>query len=233
MPSRKIFCAIDTADLAPALKLVQKLSALPLHYKLGLKFFAAQGLAGVEKICAVAGRKAEIFLDLKFHDIPNTVEGAVRSALKAEPQFLTIHASGGIAMMKAAVAAAHATARKPKILAVTVLTHLDDRDLAGVGQYTPVDEQVLRLARLAKESGVDGVVCSPHEIELLREEMGKGFLLVVPGIRPAEAKQGDQKRTMTPEQAIKLGADYLVIGRPITDAADPLAAAKKILAAAG
>jgi orotidine-5'-phosphate decarboxylase len=226
-----VFCAIDTADLAEALKLVKRLSGLPLHYKLGLKFFSAQGLAGVEKIRAVAGRKAEIFLDLKFHDIPNTVSGAVRSALRAEPQFLTVHASGGKAMMRAAVEAAHAESRRPKILAVTVLTHLDNADLASVGQKAPVADQVLRLAHLAQESGVDGAVCSPHEIEALRAELGKKFLLVVPGIRPVGAVEDDQKRTMTPEEAMQLGADYLVIGRPITGAADPVRAAKDILAA--
>lgn len=224
---RRIFCAIDTADLTQALRLVKKLSVVPLHYKLGLKFFSAQGLAGVEKIRAVAGRKSDIFLDLKFHDIPNTVSGAVRAALKAEPEFMTVHASGGKAMIQAAVKAAAGSGAK--ILAVTVLTHLDTDDLKSIGQQTPVEGQVLRLARLAQEAGADGVVCSPHEIELLRHKMGKDFLLVVPGIRPAGAAGDDQKRTLTPEKALKLGADYLVIGRPITAAPDPVVAAKNIL----
>lgn len=226
---RRVFVAIDTANLAQALRLVKKLSVVPLHYKLGLKFFSAQGIAGVEKIRAVAGRKSDIFLDLKFHDIPNTVSGAVSAALKAEPQFLTVHASGGRAMVRAAVDAAKESS--VKILAVTVLTHLDDADLKSVGQSLPVAEQVLRLAHLARGAGADGVVCSPHEIEMLRKEMGKDFLLVTPGIRPAGyARADDQKRTLTPEEAVKLGADYLVVGRPITEAADPAAAAKNIVA---
>lgn len=222
----RIFCAIDTAELEQAVQMVRKLSDTPLHFKLGLEFFIAQGVAGVEKIRAAAGKSAEIFLDLKFHDIPNTVAGAVRSALKAKPQFLTVHASGGAAMMKAAVEAAN---KQTKILAVTVLTNLDDTDLSSVGQSVPASEQVLRLARLAQKSGVDGIVCSPHEIEILRKNLGKDFLLVVPGIRRADSAQGDQKRTMTPKQAVDLGADYLVIGRPITGASDPLLAARSIL----
>lgn len=222
----RIFCAVDTADLEQAARLVWKLSSTSLHFKLGLEFFTAQGLVGVEKMRLVAGKQAEIFLDLKFHDIPNTVAGAVRSALKVKPQFMTVHASGGAAMMKAAVEVAD---RQTKILAVTVLTNLDDNDLSSIGQATPVSEQVLRLAHLAKESGVDGIVCSPHEIEILRKSLGPGFLLVVPGIRPAGSAAGDQKRTMTPKRAMDLGADYLVIGRPITAAADPLAAAQSIL----
>ncbi len=226
----RIFCAVDTADPAQAMKLVRQLSGLPLHFKLGLEFFTAQGLAGVEKIRAVMSGKAELFLDLKFHDIPNTVAGAVRSALEANPQFLTVHAAGGSAMMRAAVEVVHTVSRPPKILAVTVLTHLDEKDLASVGQSVPVAGQVLRLARLAQESGVDGVVCSPREIEMLRKNLGRDFLLVVPGIRPAAAAADDQKRTLTPEQAIALGADYLVIGRPITESADPSAAARQILA---
>ncbi|MBI3441687.1 MAG: orotidine-5'-phosphate decarboxylase [Proteobacteria bacterium] len=222
----RVFCAIDTPDLDQSIQLVRNLSAVPLHFKLGLEFFTAQGLAGVEKIRAVAGDRAEIFLDLKLHDIPNTVVGAVSSALCGKPQFLTIHASGGAAMMKAAVAAAE---KKTKILAVTVLTNLDDNDLSAIGQATPAADQVLRLARLAQDSGVDGIVCSPHEIKILRQNLGRNFLLVVPGIRPSGSAQGDQKRTMTPKEALDLGASYLVIGRPITAAADPLAAAKTIL----
>jgi len=222
----RIFCAIDTADLERAANLVKQLSSAPLHFKLGLEFFAAQGPAGVEKIRAAAGGHAEIFLDLKFHDIPNTVAGAVRAAMKAKPQFLTVHASGGEAMMKAAVEAA---GKQTKILAVTVLTNLDDNDLSSVGQSGPASEQALRLARLAQKSGIDGIVCSPREIEILRKNLGDDFLLVVPGIRPEGSAPGDQKRTMTPQQAVDLGADYLVIGRPITAAADPLAAATGIL----
>jgi orotidine-5'-phosphate decarboxylase len=223
----QVFCAIDTPDIDKALKLVRQLSGVPLHFKLGLEFFTAQGSAGIEKIRDAIGGKSDIFLDLKFHDIPNTVAGAVRSALKAGPQFLTVHASGGGAMMRAAVEARGASLTK--ILAVTVLTHLDEKDLAGVGQPVAVAEQVLRLAKLAQESGADGVVCSPREIEMLRKNFSKDFLLVVPGIRPAHTPGDDQKRTLTPAEAVALGADYLVVGRPITESADPAAAARQIL----
>ena len=225
---KNIFCAIDTKDLSSAEDMVRKLKNASVNFKLGLEFFSAHGIAGVEKIRAAAGDKAEIFLDLKFHDIPNTVAGAVKSVLSAKPQFLTVHASGGMEMMKAAVQAAGG---KVKILAVTVLTSLDGETLESVGQSTSVSAQVLRLARLAKESGAAGAVCSPHEIEMLKKEMGKDFLLVVPGIRPAGSDKGDQKRTMTPEEAFRLGADYLVVGRPITEAADPLLAVQSLLGA--
>lgn len=228
----RIFCAIDTPDVNAAVQLVQKLAGLPLHVKLGLEFFTANGVAGVQAVRKVIGDRAEIFLDVKFHDIPNTVAGAMKSALLAKPQFMTVHASGGIAMMKAAVDAAKtAGASRPKILAVTVLTSLDENELAAVGQGQNVADQVLRLAKLAAAAGVDGVVCSPHEIEILRRNFPRDFLLVVPGIRPAEADKGDQKRTLTPEEALKLGASYLVIGRPITEAADPADAARRMLMA--
>lgn len=226
----RIFCALDTADLTQAETWVRQLAGLPLHFKLGLEFFTAQGIVGVEKIRALAGEDAEIFLDLKFHDIPHTVAGAVRSALNARPQFLTIHASGGGAMIRAAVETAQTVDHRPKILAVTVLTHLDENDLIAVGQSGHTAEQVLRLAQLAQKSGADGVICSPREIEILRKNLGPDFLLVVPGIRPTNSADSDQKRTLTPEQALKHGADYLVIGRPITGAPDPAKAAQDILA---
>ncbi|MCK5518650.1 MAG: orotidine-5'-phosphate decarboxylase [Alphaproteobacteria bacterium] len=225
----RVFCAIDTADMEQALNLVKRLSGASLHFKLGLEFFNANGLDGVEKIRAAISDKSEIFLDLKLHDIPNTVAGAVRSIIKVRPQFLTVHASGGRAMIKAASKAAGSGAGRTKILAVTVMTSLNQEDLASVGQTGSVEEQVLRLAHLARDSGADGVICSPHEIEVLRRDMGDDFLLVVPGIRPAGSAQNDQKRTMLPEKAFKRGADYLVIGRPITESTDPVAAAKSIL----
>ncbi|MFH1158039.1 MAG: orotidine-5'-phosphate decarboxylase [Pseudomonadota bacterium] len=224
----RVFCAIDTADMEQALNLVKRLSGASLHFKLGLEFFNAQGIAGVEKIRAAVGGKPEIFLDLKLHDIPNTVAGAVRSVIKARPQFLTVHASGGRAMIRAASDAAGSGSDRTKILAVTVMTNLDQEDLVSVGQTGSVEEQVLRLALLSRDSGADGVICSPHEIEMLRRELGEGFLLVVPGIRPAGSAQNDQKRTMLPEEAFKRGADYLVIGRPITGSSDPAATAESI-----
>ena len=227
----RVFCAIDTADMEQALNLVKRLSGASLHFKLGLEFFNAKGLDGVEKIRAAISDKSEIFLDLKLHDIPNTVAGAVRSVLKVKPQFLTVHASGGRAMIEAAAKAAGSGTERTKILTVTVLTSLDQEDLTNIGQTGSVTEQVLRLARLARDSGADGVICSPHEIEILRKNMEDDFLLVVPGIRPAGSAQNDQKRIMSPEEAFERGADYLVIGRPITKALDPAAAAKDLLAA--
>ncbi len=220
----KIFCAIDTPDLVAAEKLASSLQCV-VDIKLGLEFFAAHGAAGVQKVRAAAGAKAKLFLDLKLHDIPNTVAGAVRAAVAGcAPDFLTVHASGGREMMCAAVEAA----AKTKILAVTVLTSLDADELSAVGQGADAQEQVLRLARLAVEAGAGGIVCSPREIALLRKELPREILLVVPGIRPAGSKAGDQKRIMTPAEATAAGADYLVIGRPITQADDPVAAARSM-----
>ncbi len=218
----RVFCAIDRPDIDSAVALVKMLSPLDIDLKLGLEFFTAQGIAGVDKIRQVTGRK--IFLDLKLHDIPNTVAGAVKSVARCAPDYLTIHTSGGKAMMQAAAEAAGGI----KLLGVTVLTTLDENDLDSVGQKGPAADQALRLAALAKASGLYGVVCSPHEIARLKKE--SGLPVVVPGIRPANAAKGDQKRVMTPEEAVILGADYLVIGRPITDANDPAEAAADILA---
>lgn len=222
----KVFCAIDAKDFDSAKALVTKIAQLDIGLKLGLEFFIAEGLSGINKIRELSGGRHEIFLDLKLHDIPNTVAGAVRSALSCAPDYLTIHTSGGFEMMTAAVDAA---AGKIKLLGVTVLTSLDNAALGAVGQQTPVDNQVSTLAALAAKAGLSGVICSPHEIARLRSEHTADFQLVVPGIRPADSAAGDQKRIMTPEQAMRAGADYLVIGRPITQAADPAMAAANIL----
>ncbi len=171
-----------------------------------------------------------VFLDLKFHDIPNTVADAVRAALSLAPVMLTVHASGGAAMMRAAAdAAEEAGANRPLVLGVTVLTSLGAEDLAATGLAGPVPDQVMRLARLAQASGLDGVVCSAREVAALRAECGAAFTLVVPGIRPAGAAAGDQKRTATPAEAVAAGADYLVIGRPVTGADDAAQAARAII----
>lgn len=209
-----LFVAIDTGDMARAEELVGSLKDLPLHFKLGLEFFTANGPAGVAKIKARAPQK-KIFLDLKLHDIPNTVAGAVKSASTLGVDFLTIHATGGADMMAAAQAAAGGIIT---LLAVTVLTS---------AQAAPDD--VLTLAKSAEGAGIPGVICSPHEIALLKKQTG--LRLVTPGIRPIGAAAGDQKRVMTPEEAAQAGADYIVVGRPVTGASDPVAAARDILGA--
>lgn len=224
-----VFCAIDVDCRDKALSLVKKLSSLPVGFKLGLEFFNAEGLSGVEAV-RTAAPDHPLFLDLKLHDIPNTVDHALRAVLRVRPDYITVHASGGTAMMQAAAnAARQAGEHRPKILGVTVLTHLDDQDLAATGQGNSASRQVARLATLAAASGLDGVICSPHEISDLRSSLPDVFLLVVPGIRPADAALDDQKRTMTPEEACRLGANHLVIGRPITRAPDPALAAAHIL----
>ena len=195
--------------------------------KLGLEFFNTFGPDGIEKIMK-AVPKASLFLDLKFHDIPNTVAKTVHTiSHRIKPAFLNVHATGGTKMMEEAKKACH---KNTKLLAVTVLTSLDGDALQDVGQGFSVMDQVQRLALLTKEAGLDGVVCSAHEIDALRREGGKDFILMVPGIRPAGSDQGDQVRVMTPQEALKAGATHLVIGRPITEAKDPAAAAKEILA---
>ncbi len=221
----RIFVALDTPDLARAARLTRALRGAVGGIKVGKELFTAQGPDGVR---AVSGGE-RLFLDLKFHDIPNTVAGAVRAAVHLRPFILTLHAAGGRAMMQAAREAAEdAETQPPRLIAITLLTSLDEGDLEALGQRGPVREQVKRLATLARDSGLDGAVCSPHEIEALRALCGPDFTLVVPGIRPVWAATGDQKRVMAPAEALAAGADYLVIGRPITGQADPLAAARKI-----
>jgi orotidine-5'-phosphate decarboxylase len=224
-PASRIIVAIDRMAQADAHKDISRLGPRLAALKLGLEFFVANGPQGVR---AVAG-PLPLFLDLKLHDIPNTVAGGVRSACGLGPRFLTIHAGGGEAMMRAASESAKATgSARPMLLGITVLTSLDDSDLSAVGQQPPVLDQARRLAALAKKSGLDGVVCSPHELSALRAECGKDFLLVTPGIRPAWAASNDQKRATTPAEAVQMGADYLVIGRPITQSDDPGATLVKI-----
>jgi len=224
-PTSRIIVAIDRMSQADAHADLKRIGPRLGFVKLGLEFFVANGPQGVR---AVAG-PLPLFLDLKLHDIPNTVAGGVRSACSVSPRFLTIHASGGEAMMRQAAEAAKAAgSSRPRLLAITVLTSLDDADLMAVGQSGPARDQARRLASLAQKAGIDGVVCSPHELQALRQECGRDFLLVTPGIRPATSGSDDQKRAMTPSEAIRLGADYLVIGRPITQADDPAAALAKI-----
>lgn len=226
-----ILVAIDTQEVERARALAQSLTGAVGGIKLGLEFFNANGPSGVTE---VAGGRGDLFLDLKYHDIPNTVAGAVRAAMKLRPMILNVHAGGGPAMMRAALEAAETESARlgcsrPEVIAVTVLTSMDDNDLSAVGQKGPAAEQVVRLAKLTRDCGLDGVVCSPREIAAIRAACGPDFTLVVPGIRPAGAALGDQKRVMTPREAIDAGADWLVIGRPITGAPDPAAAAREIL----
>lgn len=225
-PSKRILVALDTTDLDRAMAIARDLAGVAGGIKVGLELYSARGADGVRKL---AGLGLPIFLDLKFHDIPSTVASAIRAVFPLHPFMMTVHASGGPAMLRAAAeAAAEAGGQRPKILAVTVLTSLDESDLGLVGQRGRVMDQVLRLAELAQGAGVDGVVCSPKEVALLRSKCGPSFTLVVPGIRPAWVAAGDQKRITTPAQAAAAGADYLVIGRPITGAARPREAAERI-----
>ena len=225
-----VFVAIDTTDLEYARALAARLKPHIGGIKLGLEFFSAHGPGGVR---AFSDLDLPIFLDLKFHDIPNTVAGAVRATAALGIDILNVHAAGGSAMLKAATEAARAVNPKTKIIAVTVLTSLADTDLDLVGQRGPSADQVMRLARLTRDCGLDGVVCSAHEIKALRAELGRDFLLVVPGIRPKGTDLGDQQRVMGPKEALDAGASLLVIGRPITAAPDPVEAAKAIAASLG
>jgi len=224
---QRLIVALDSTDIDRARGWAEAVAPSCGLLKLGLEFFLANGAAGVR---AITGRP--IFLDLKLHDIPNTVAGAVRAVLPLAPAMLTLHAAGGAAMIEAArLAAAAAGAGRPRLLAVTVLTSLDAAALAATGVADSPSQQVLRLGRLALAAGADGLVCSPHEVVLLRDALGEAPILVVPGIRPAGAAAGDQARTMTPEQAVTAGADWIVVGRPITAAPDPAAAAAAIATA--
>lgn len=234
-PTDRIFVALDTTDVEEARSLARRLKGSVGGAKLGLEFFTANGAGGVR---AIGKAGLPLFLDLKFHDIPNTVAGAVRAAIKLRPRIMTIHAGGGPAMMRAAAEAATEAAKeqnvkRPLVVGVTVLTSLDADDLTAVGQNGPAADQVVRLAQLAKESALDGVVCSPKEAALVREACGPDFKLVVPGIRPSLSLSGDQKRTAGPADAVSAGADFLVIGRPITRAPDPAAAARAMAATLG
>jgi orotidine-5'-phosphate decarboxylase len=227
-PHERTFVALDTTDLTQALDLANALSGHVGGIKLGKEFFTACGPEGVE---AITNCGMLVFLDLKFHDIPNTVAAAIKASLVFSPYMVNVHACGGETMMRAAAQSAEEAGQdRPLILGVTVLTSMDESDLKGTGIESSVSDQVLRLASLSQFSGLDGVVCSAREVEDLREHLGEDFKLVVPGIRPEWAQKNDQKRIVTPAAAISIGADYLVIGRPITQANDPVEAADKIAA---
>ena len=224
-PRDQLAVALDFPAAQEAMNLVDRLDGTCQWFKVGMELYYATGNSIVHQL---RDRGFDVFLDLKLHDIPNTVAGAVRSATQAGASLLTIHALGGAAMMNAAAEAASAPG-SPRLLAVTVLTSMDANQLAGIGITASPADQVLRLAKLAQASGIDGMVCSPEEVDLLRKETGPDTLLVIPGIRPAGSAVEDQKRIATPAQAITHGASLLVVGRPITRAHNPAEAARSIL----
>ena len=232
----RLIVALDVESLAEAERLLDRLQGLITRFKIGSQLFTAAGPPAVE---LVAKRGAEVFLDLKFHDIPNTVAGAAREATRMGVLMFNVHASGGRAMMKAAVESAATTAketggRRPIVLAVTVLTSLDRGALSReLSVATSVEGHVLHLAGMAAESGLDGCVASPNEIAALRTNRGAGWVIVTPGVRPAGSDSGDQSRIATPRAAVQAGAHYLVVGRPITAASDPTRAAEAVLAEMG
>jgi orotidine-5'-phosphate decarboxylase len=224
-PDPKIIIALDYADATSALNLVAELDPKLCRLKVGKELFTAVGPQLVEKL---TDKGFGVFLDLKFHDIPNTVAKACEVASKLGVWMLNVHASGGLAMMQAAREGVAKSGHSPLLIAVTVLTSMDQAALNQVGVDGDVQDQVLKLARLTQQAGLDGVVCSAQEAAILRKALGKEFLLVTPGIRPANANTGDQSRVVTPSDALRSGASYLVIGRPITQAANPLRALEAI-----
>jgi orotidine-5'-phosphate decarboxylase len=226
----RLIVALDVSTAAEAQKLVHAVGDSATTFKVGKQLFTAEGPQVVRDL-VVSGRK--VFLDLKFHDIPNTVAGAVRSAADLRVSMLTIHASGGAKMLRAAAEAGATSPWQPLILAVTVLTSMDEEDLQEIGMSGNVQSQVLRLANLALEQGCGGVVASAHECQELRRELGTGFAIVVPGIRPVGSAFGDQARVVTPADAFRAGASHIVVGRPITAAPDPGRAAREMVAAIG
>lgn len=225
-PRDRLIIALDVPSASAAQRIVEAVGESVHFFKIGLQLFTAEGPQIVRDLVA-AGRK--IFLDLKFHDIPNTVASAVAEAAKLKVSMLTIHAGGGGHILRAAVEAAGAAEHPPLILAVTVLTSMEDSELPNIGVRGRIIDQVLRLGTLAITNGCDGVVTSAHEARELRSELGDDFVIVTPGVRPAGSAKGDQSRVVTPAEAILAGATQIVVGRPVTGAPDPAAEAKNIL----
>lgn len=228
----KIFLVLDYPSADKAWPLVKQVLPINPYVKVGLELFVAEGPSVLSRL---KNEGAEIFLDLKFHDIPNTVAGAVRSAVRHGVDYLNVHCGGGTEMMKAAVdacadEAAKLGVKKPVLLGVTVLTSLDDEGVREIGFPRSASAQVKQFVELAQSAGLDGVVCSAQELALVRSLAGDSFVTMVPGIRPAGSSANDQKRTLTPAEAVRSGAHCLVVGRPITAAADPVAAMKAVLA---
>jgi orotidine-5'-phosphate decarboxylase len=227
----RLIVALDVDTEAKAVSLAEKLKDDVSIFKIGFELFSSCGPSVARSI---AGLGLKVFLDLKFHDIPNTVSRAAVSVTKLGIFMLNLHALGGMEMMKKAAADVKSEAQRlgierPRIIAVTVLTSMDEKELKKAGIDDNINREVLRLALLAKEAGLDGVVASPKEAALIRKEAGKDFLIVTPGVRPSWSSAGDQKRIATPAHAMRSGADYIVVGRPVTGADDPAAAARKII----
>lgn len=223
----KLIVALDVSTLKEAESLVKTLSRHVNIFKIGKELFTA---AGPEAVRMVQSHGAKVFLDLKFHDIPNTVASAVQAAARLGVFMVNVHCLGGTAMMrKAAEAVKGLSKNSPLLLGVTILTSMAEKDLKQAGIHKKLKDEVCLLAKLAKKSGLDGVVASPQEIQLIRKACGKDFLIVTPGVRPSWAALGDQKRVMTPREALEAGADFIVVGRPITKHADPADAARRIL----
>jgi len=225
-PRDRLVVALDVSTATEAQQIVGAVGEAVSTFKVGKQLFTAEGPAVVRDLVS-SGRK--VFLDLKFHDIPNTVAAAVRSALALKVSMMTVHASGGAKMLRAAAEAAKSASSQPLLLAVTVLTSLSEEDLQEIGVSGRPLDQVLRLAALAQANGCTGVVASPQEVKQLRTMLGAGFAIVTPGVRPAGSAAGDQERIATPAEAVRNGATHLVVGRPITEAADPARAAQSIL----
>jgi len=225
MQKSKVIVALDYPDAQSAMKLVEQLVPDLCRLKVGKELFTRAGPALVETLAA---RGFDVFLDLKFHDIPNTVASACEAASELGVWMLNVHALGGERMLQAAKEGVSRAGHSPLLIAVTILTSMDETELASVGLSGSPQDNVLRLARLAQQSGLDGVVCSSREATVLREQLGTGFSLITPGIRPAGSQADDQRRVMTPVDAIKNGSDYLVIGRPVTRADDPVSVLRTI-----
>ncbi|HQB94351.1 MAG TPA: orotidine-5'-phosphate decarboxylase [Candidatus Omnitrophota bacterium] len=226
----KVIVALDTASLGEAKSWLESLKGVVTFYKIGLELFIAYGWQAVDLVQKYGGK---VFLDLKLHDIPNTVSRSLRSACEHGVEIVNLHAFGGLEMMKMAREAvekfSEGSGKRPKLIAVTILTSHSQGTLSGeLGIRRKVQNQVLHLARLAQKAGLDGIVCSPQETSMVRKKLGGDFLIVTPGVRPAGSAKGDQKRIETPEKAVRAGADHLVIGRPITQAPDPKKAAVDI-----
>ncbi len=224
--NERLIVALDVKSLDKARAMVDRLIPSVRIFKVGLGLFTLCGSKAVEMVHDKGGK---VFLDLKFHDIPNTVASAVKSASDLGVFMLNIHSLGGSEMMRKAAEAVKGLLERPLILGVTILTSMDQRAIGEVGIGKGIEEEVLSLATMAKESGLDGVVASPHETSAIREKSGKDFIIVTPGVRPEWAAAGDQKRIATPGEAIKAGADYIVVGRPIVEADDPAEAVRKII----